>query len=214
MKKILKKFLKLFFLIGILSGIPFGLLYGLIFGLRYNLGFSKSLLIGLNSGLSFGVLFGLAFSCFLIIFERKAISLFAHPKFYYISSILSAVIGITVILTKFHIYSYIVGVIVGAPLYYWAKIKLRKNIDNYAKFYTTPVEKRPFEKDLQKANWKSIFPLFIGMLIIAIIIAKIRGNILIAILGYIFWSFLWGAEYKVIYSKAKDIISKQHNSNY
>jgi len=211
MKKISRRFFKLFFLIGILSGIPFGLLSSLIISSRYNLSFPKSLLIGLTSGLSFGVLFGLAITCFPIIFERKKISLFAHPRFYYISSILSVIIGIAIILTKFHIYSYIVGVIVGAPFCYWMKIQLRKNIDNYAKFYTTPVEKRPFDKDLQKAHRKSMmFPLF-GILIMVIIIAKIRGSILIAILGNMFWSFLWGAEYKIIYSKAKDIISKQHN---
>lgn len=205
----MRRFLKLLFLIGIMSGIPFGLLFGVIIGFRYNLGLLESLLMGLGSGLAFGVLFGLTSSCFLIIFERRKISLFARPKFHYISSIISAIIGITVMLTKFHTYSYIVGAIVALPFFYWTKIGLRKNIDNYAKFYTTPVEKRPFAKDLQKANWKTIFPSFIGMLIIFVVIIKIRGNVVIAILGSMLWSFLWGPEYRVIYSKAKDIISKQ-----
>lgn len=205
----MKRFLKLFLLISIISGVPFGLLFGITVGLKFNLSFLRSFLIGIGSGVAFGVLFGLAFGSFLIIFERREISLFAHPKFHYVTSIISAIIGIILLFTKFHISSYVLGVMLSLPFYYWFKVRLRKNIDNYVKFYLTPVEKRPFLKDLQKANWKTVFPLFLDLFILFIIISKIKGNIIIAIFGSMFWSFLVASEYKLIYTKAKEVLSKK-----
>lgn len=203
----MKRFLKLFVMIAVFTGVAFGVLFSLSLSLTHHANPFSLFIIGLVSGLMFGVLFGLFFTVALMFFERKPVSEFANPNFHYACSIVAVLLGVYLFWVRLYTFSYIGGVFIMLPFYYWIRFGLNKNIDNYARFYATPVEKRPFSRELQKMNWKTMYPIMIGIFILMSAIITIRGNLVISFLGAMIWGFILAPEYKKIYLKAQGMIS-------
>jgi len=199
-------------MIAVFTGVAFGVLFSLGLSLTYNANPFRLFIIGLTSGLIFGVLFGLFFTAVLMFFERKPVSEFANPNFHYACSIVAVLLGIYLFWTKFYTFSYIIGVYIMLPFCYWVRFGLRRNIDNYARFYATPVEKRPFSKELQKMNWKTVYPMMIGLFVLMPAVISIRGNLVISFLGAMIWGFILAPEFKKIYLKAQDMVLPQRTS--